>query len=117
MGNISDKNIKKINHKQLKNNMNDYLFISIYTNIGDVIYGTALFSDEDYEIEKALLNNKSIVFYGIDKDDIVYYKHLYELYKKHIGYDKLYFYENGLNEWLLFNRLYGNQEYPIYRYV
>ncbi len=117
MGNISDKNIKKINHKELKKNLNDYLLISIYTNLNDVIYGTAFFSEEDYEIEKALSLNKGIVFYGMDKEDIHYYKHLYEAYGKYIGYEHLYFYENGLSEWLLFHRLYGNVEYPIYRYV
>jgi hypothetical protein len=117
MGNVSDKHIKKINHKELKNNLMNYVLISIYTDIGDVIYGTVIVSEEDYEIEKALIEKKGIVFYGIDKRDIAYYKHLYEAYGKYIGYENLYFYENGLNEWLLFHRLYGNEEYPIYSYV
>jgi hypothetical protein len=117
MGNISDKNIKKINRVQLKKNHSNYLFISIYTDVEDVIYGTALFSEEDYEIEKAILEKKGIVFYGISSQDVVYYKYMYNVYGKYIGYDNMYFYENGLSEWLLFNRLYGNDEYPIYRYV
>jgi hypothetical protein len=117
MGNVSDKNIKKINHKQLKQKLADYLLISIYTNVEDVIHGTVYFAEEDYEIEKALIEKKAIVFYGINQKDIKYYKYLYKEYEKYIGYDNIYFYENGLDEWLLFNRIYGNHEYPIYRYV
>ncbi len=117
MGNILDKNIKKINHKELKKNIKDYLLISIYTNLNDVIFGTAFFAEEDYEIEKAINLKKGIIFYGMNKKDIIYYKHLYETYSKYIGYDNIYFYENGLDEWILFHRLYGNDEYPIYRYV
>jgi hypothetical protein len=117
MGNISDKHIKKITHKELRNNNDEYVLINIYTDVEDVIHGTILVSEEDYYIDKALKENKKIVFYGYDKYDIKYYKHIYEVYGPLIGYEHLYFYENGLKEWVLFNRLYGNNEYPIYRYV
>lgn len=114
MGNI---NIKKITHKELKMNYDDYILISIYTHIEDVILGTVFFSEEDYAIEKAIKNSKGIVFYGIDKYDIIYYQYIHDLYGKILGYDHLYFYENGLNEWLKLRRIYGNNEYPIFRYV
>ena len=117
MGNSSDKHIKKITHKELKENIDQYVLISIYTNIEDVIYGTVFFSEEDYYIEKALKDNKPIIFYGIDKYDIDYYKYLYNAYGKDLKYEHIYFYENGLKEWLLLHRIYGNHEYPIYRYV
>ncbi len=117
MGNSSSKYVKKISHRTLKKNLHEYVLISIYTNIEDVIYGTIFFSEEDYYIEKAIKENKKIVFYGLDKYDIDNYYYLYEIYGPIIGYNNLYFYENGIKEWLLFHRLYGNEEYPVYRYV
>ncbi len=109
--------IKKITYKEIKENYDQYVFISIYTDIEDVIQGTAFYSEEDIYIEKAIAEHKKIIFYGIDKYDICHYKYIYETYGKYIGYDNIYFYENGLKEWLTFYRIYGNKEFPIYRYV
>lgn len=117
MGNVSDKHIKKLTHKELKHIYRECLLISIYTELHDVIKGTVFVNEEDYYIDKALKEKKKIVFYGFDEKDIYYYKCIYEVYAPVIGYDCLYFYENGLKEWLIFHHIYGNDEYPIYRYV
>lgn len=117
MGNSSNKNIQKITYKELKQNYEQYILISIYTHIEDVIAGTAFFSEEEHYIEQAIKNNKKIIFYGINKNDINYYRYIHEIYGNTLGYENIYFYENGLDEWLKLRHIYGNDEYPIYRYV
>jgi hypothetical protein len=107
--------INKITHKELKKNLDEYILISIYTHVEDVILGTVFCSEEDYYIENAIQKKQKIVFYGFDQKDVKYFNHLHAIYGK--IYDNIYFYENGLYEWMKLRRIYGNKEYPIFRYV
>ena len=116
MGNIITSQINKINFIDMQkfiNNKNNLIINTLNENNQSCLINNTINANEEVEIVNNYLKkneNINIIIYGENSSDDKIVKKYIQLQK--LGFSNLYLYMGGLFEWLLLQKLYGENEFP-----
>lgn len=116
MGNLISTQINRINFidmQNFSNNRNNLIINTLSENNQTCLINNTINAIEEVEIINNHLNGKkniNIIIYGENSCDEKLVKKYLQL--QQLGFSNIYIYMGGLFEWLLLQKIYGENEFP-----